>query len=282
MQQSHTRYSGSSILTGQLTARIGLVMCCLVSVLFLAPEEKTNASEKKDKAFWHSKATKDWTAEEIQLFFRESPWAKTEKIVISIKNSADPGTAPTVAGAKVMRFESCCRSFEVPASEANADAAASSQTQGSQDYSQGLGQTFAFAARISWFSSVTFRKAMLRRRELQGAPVESASALAPSNEYVLALSGSFLKLLEGLPQDGVRTSASLRSSRGTRVVPSEYIAAQPDADPMAFLIFPKAVDGKPTFTRQDGTLTFGMKGMDFSLECEFPLQPMMVDGTLDW
>jgi hypothetical protein len=120
---------------------------------------------------------------------------------------------------------------------------------------------------------------------MQGMPIEQVQmALAPSNDIVLAISGTFLKLLEGLAPDEVRKISLIRISKGTKrkISPADYIPALPDVDPLAFLIFPKTLEDKPVLSREDGVVTFSMEGVDFKLECQFPLEPMVVDGKLDW
>lgn len=113
---------------------------------------------------------------------------------------------------------------------------------------------------------------------------QAEAALAPSSDIVLALSGSFLKLLEGMSSNEVQTISLLRTARGAKqkLLPAEYIPANADADPMAFLIFPKTLQGKPIFSLGDGPVMFSLKGIDFELECQFLLEPMVVDGNLDW
>ena len=48
-----------------------------------------------------------------------------------------------------------------------------------------------------------------------------------------------------------------------------------------FLIIPKILDGTSAFSRRDDAVTLSMSGIDFKLECRFPLGPMVVDGELD-
>jgi len=252
----------------------------------LAAEKKD--AGKKSTPFWQKKGIQEWSPQEVQLFLQDSPWAKTERIAISIKNAGDaaPSQSPHVVGAvQMMKIESCCRTFEVPMAGSNADSATNSPGGNSLDSSKESSRTWSFSARVFWISSVSIRRAMIRQRQLQGVPMEhSEAALAPSSDFVLALSGSFLKLLEGLPSSEVKKISFIKAARGKKrkLSPAEYIPAQPDAEPMAFLIFPKTLEGKPVFSREDGIVTFSMNGIDFKLDCQFPLEQMVVDGKLDW
>jgi hypothetical protein len=254
---------------------------------WVSAAEKQNV-EKKSAMFWKEKGIEDWSPREVQLFLQDSPWAKTQRVTISIKNTADPTmtlSPPVVGAVQMMKFESCCRTFEVPMAGSNSDSANSSHLGSWPNSAKESSRTWTFSARVLWFSSVSLRRAMIRQRELQGVPlVQSEAALAPSSDLVLALSGPFLKLLEGLPPDEVKSISVLKAARGTEreLSPAEYIPPKTDADPMAFLIFPKTLEGKPVFSREDGPVTFSMKGIDFKLECQFPLEPMVVDGKLDW
>ncbi len=243
---------------------------------------------KKSGKFWQEKEIKDWSSREVQLFLEDSPWAKAERITVTIMKKAGPTGAqpPAVFGAiRTMRIETCCRTFEVPVAGGQGNSADSTERSGSFGSVGQSGTTYTFVARVLWFSSVSIRRAILRQRELQGTPMAaSESALAPSSDFVLALSGSFLKLLEGLPPEEIKAITSLRAARGTRLrlSPSDYVPALPDASPMAFLIFPKTSEDSASISPEDGPVTLAMKGADFELKCTFPLDPMMIDGKVDW
>ncbi len=252
------------------------------------PAAQRQGEGKKALPFWQEKGITEWSPQEVLLFLQDSPWAKTERISIPVRNAADPLAlqSPSVAGApRMMKIETCCRTFEVPVAGSNSESVIDPPGAGRPDISTGSSRTWIFSARLFWISSVSIRRALIRQRQLAGIPAQlSEAALAPSSELVLALSGSFLKLLESLPPDEVRTISLLRSARGTkrRLASTEYIPAQPDGDSMAFLIFPKTVEGKPVYSLEDGPVVFSMTGTDFKLESQFALEPMMVDGKLDW
>jgi hypothetical protein len=252
--------------------------------------DRTFAAERpvygKDTAnFWQAKRVNDWSPQELQLFLQDSPWAKTRKIEVAIENMANPAASQSAAvpgAVQMTTFSSCCRTFEVPMAGSNSETADGSRT---SDSAREPNRTWTFGARFYWFSSVSIRRAILRQRQLQGIPMEQAdAALAPSNDLILAISGSVLKLLEGLPLNEVKKISVLKATRGNRnqLAPAEYIPAQGDGDPMAFLIFPKTVAGKPSFSLKDEAVVFAMKGSDFSVECQFQLEPMVINGKLDW
>jgi hypothetical protein len=261
-------------------------ICC--AGLALSPLSKNDAwspaVEKKPGAFWQEKEVDKWSPREILFFLQDSPWAKTVRIDVSIKTPSDAAaspSAPVVGAIQMRKIESCCRTFEVPVGGSSADAMGGVQP----GLSNEPGRVWSFSATVTWMSSVIVRRAVIRQRQLRGLPMEQAeAALGPSSDFVLALSGSFLKLLEGVPADEVKSRSLMRAIRGTnrRIAAGEYIPAQLNADSMAFLIFPKTLDGKPAFSREDEALTFSMGGVDFRLECRFPLEPMLVDGKLDW
>jgi hypothetical protein len=254
----------------------------------LLASEKQGAPGKESTAFWQNKQAKEWSPQELQLFLQDSPWAKTEKIIVPVKsrgNPTPPQSTPVVGAIQMIRVETCCRTFEVPIAGQTAESTNSNLSGDTSNTSTETSGAWTFSARVLWFSSVSIRRALVRQRQMQGMPMEQVQmALAPSNDIVLAISGTFLKLLEGLPLADVRKISSIRTTKGMKrkLSPTEYIPAQPNADPMAFLIFPKTLEDKPVFSLEDGTVMFSMEGIDFKLECQFPLEPMVVDGKLDW
>jgi hypothetical protein len=243
---------------------------------------------QRSSPFWQKKGVQEWSIEEVRLFLQDSPWAKTERISISVKSVLDATelqTAPVAGAVRMMKFESCCRTFEVPMAGSNADSATASTGGKPLDFSKESSRTWSFSATVQWFSAVSIRRAIIRQRQLQGIPMEQPeAALAPSSDFVLALSGSFLKLLEGLPSEEVKAISFIQTAGRTKkkLSPVEFIPSKPDADPMAFLIFPKTLEGKPALSAEDRSVTFYVKGIDFELECRFPLELMVVDGKLDW
>lgn len=250
--------------------------------------EGQKAEGKESAAFWSKKKTKEWSALEVQQFLHDSPWAKSGMITVPVKTvgNSGPGESQAVVGAvQRLTVETCCRTIELAASGQHEDPATLNSPDGRAKGATESSQAWTFSTRVLWFSSFNVRRAMLRQREIQGISMEqAAAALAPSNDIVLALTGSFLKLLEGLPLDEVKKASFIKAAKGSKrkLPPTDYIPAQPDADPMAFLIFPKLLGGKPTFTLEDGPVTFAVEGADFKLECQFPLDSMMVKGKLDW
>jgi hypothetical protein len=258
-----------------------------------ARAERLSASEREDGGrkpalFRQEKEIREWGPREVQMFLEDSPWSKNVRIAVSARRTegaAPPQSPPVVGAVKTMRIESCCRTLEVPAAGGGAEPGPAPEESSALDPSKEPVRTYVFSARVLWFSSVRMRRALVRQRQMQGMPVEQAeTAVAPSNEFIIALSGSFLKLLEGLSTGEIKAITFLRGARGakTRLSPSDYVPAQPDAGPMAFLIFPKTIEDKPVFSFEDGPLTFSMRGADFELECRFPLEPMRIDGKVDW
>ncbi len=250
--------------------------------------EKTAAGGKESVAFWQEKKTKEWSALEVQQFLHDSPWAKTGTITVQVKpvGNSGPGETRAVLGAvRGMTVETCCRTIELASAGQHEDPATLNSPDGRAKGATESSQAWTLTTRVLWFSSFSVRRAMIRQREIQGISMEqAAAALAPSNDIVLALSGSFTQLLKGLPLDEIKKASFIKAAKGSKrkLPPTDYIPAQPDADPTAFIIFPKLMEGKPVFTLEDGPVTFSLEGADFKLECQFALSSMVVEGKLDW
>jgi hypothetical protein len=269
------------------------ILCNLLGLcenqnLELQASEKLANAGKGSPFFWTKKKTAEWTASEVELFLRDSPWAKTGTITVQVKpvGNSGPGETRAVLGAvRGMTVETCCRTIELASAGQHEDPATLNSPDGRAKGATESSQAWTLTTRVLWFSSFSVRRAMIRQREIQGISMEqAAAALAPSNDIVLALSGSFTQLLKGLPLDEIKKASFIKAAKGSKrkLPPTDYIPAQPDADPTAFIIFPKLMEGKPVFTLEDGPVTFSLEGADFKLECQFALSSMVVEGKLDW
>jgi hypothetical protein len=256
-------------------------LICLLVLGFLLPLP-LSAGE-----FWTDKPYSEWSPAEVIRLLGNSPWARTVNVAISVKTQVDPASSSpeVVAPVRRIQHQTCCRTIE------KIEAGPSSSDSNSQNSINEVGipssteREIVFPARLVWLSSNTIRRAMLRQRALQGAPMAGGTeALAPSSEFVIAISGQFLRLLEGIKPEELKGKTFLTARKGSkkRLPVGEYIPPQGGEDPMAFLIFPKNVDQKPVFTKEDGELELAMTGPDFKLESRFPLEPMLVRGVLDW
>lgn len=249
--------------------------------------EGPGSPDQESEAFWQNKKMKDWSAQQVQQFLLDSPWAKTGKITVPAKTVGNivPESLAAVGRVKSMNAENCCRTIELSIPDQSNEPEISNFPDAPAKGFAESSRVRTFSTRVIWFSSISVRRAILRQREIQGTSMGQASAaLAPSNDIVLALSGTFLNLQEGISLGALKKSAYLKSAKGSKqkLVPVDYIPPQPLGDPMAFLIFPKNLEGKPVFQPEDGPVTFMMEGPDFKLECEFLLTAMRVDGKLDW
>jgi hypothetical protein len=137
---------------------LGILYAWLALHPAIGDERRDSVSEKKAAPFWQKKPVGDWTPQEVQLFLRDSPWAKSEKVQVTVRSTGDPAasqSAPVVGAPQVMRFESCCRSFEIPVGGSNAEPAAGPEGASPPDFSKGAVRTWTFTARVFWFSSIT-------------------------------------------------------------------------------------------------------------------------------
>ena len=272
-----------------------LPYCVVCLVLLVAGEcpllpsafERKTESEKEPEAFWQKKKMREWSVQDVQQLLYNSPWAKTGKITVSIKTLGNviPESRVAVGMVRNMTVKSCCRTIELSVPNQNSEPETGNLSDAGEKGVAESSRDWTFSTRVLWFSSLSLRRAILRQREIQGVSMEHASAaLAPSNDIVLALSGTFLNLLKGISLSEFKKIAYLKSAKGPKqkLVPVDYVPAQSGGDPMAFLIFPKNLEGKPVFQPEDGSVTLIMEGPDFRLECQFPLTAMRVDGKLDW
>lgn len=216
--------------------------------------------------FWTTKPTGEWSREETQLFFRNSPW--TRQIVFEgsvLIPQAPGGTADDREGRGVL-----------PGAERRIGSSTTEVT----PIEPRRGTPYF----IEWSSAKIVRQATSHFRALQGQKTEDETERFSSAFYLLSVAGPDLKSFEGLTETQLKTAAYLRPRRAKAKLEPTEVRVRKSEDGRIIVVqfaFPRQKDGQPAIPDLEKAVEFYCRVRDVVLRTSFNLLKMTIGQGRD-
>jgi hypothetical protein len=209
---------------------------------------------------WKGKAVEEWTREETQEFFRDSPWVH-QIIVLASSVEVQPASypGPTSEG---QRQPSSVEGIEIePRFGAN-------------------GRVAETAYYIEWSSAKIVRRAGAHYRALAGQGREEKNPYT-LDTYVVTVSGYDLAAFDGHSGTALKDASYLRPQESkTKVRPTQAEVLR-DENGRVIAVrysFPRQLEGQPLISDRQRSVKFVCKAGDLRLKTRFEISEMVV-GT---
>ncbi len=212
---------------------------------------------------WQKKPVREWTREETQEFFRDSPWV--HQIIV-----ADPRAAQHAAG------------YPAPAREARREPSSAEGIKVEPQFG-GNGLSVETAYYIEWSSAGIVRRAAAHYRALRGQGGEDG-APPPLGSFFITVSGYDLAVFEAASQKELRETAFLRLRERKVKIPPAGAEKVWNADGKIIAVryeFPRQAEGEALVTDRDQTVNFVCKAGDLRLKTRFELGEMVIGKDRD-
>lgn len=232
------------------------------------------------KDFWEKKPYTQWSREEALRILQDSPWTKNYREGGAVSPyDTGPRSSPGAAGTGGAPSTG---SSSDPTSGGTTGTPRTESTFPDPSLSRGGSGSVYF---ISWYSATPVRQALVRLSQLKGSvPEEQANATlnAPQPNYIIAVSGNDLRLLENVSPEEMKKLAYLKTSSGQdKVYISEYMPPSSQRGQSALFIFPKEVNGHPVLTDKDKEVTFNLELKGKPIRAKFRTKDTVYNGKLD-
>ena len=208
---------------------------------------------------WQGKPVEEWTREETQEFFRDSPWVH-QVIVTEQRVAVQPASYP-------------------PSTREPERTSSSAEGIKTEPRFGPNGVPVETAYYIEWSSARIVRQAGAHYRTLQGKGREEKQEFN-LHAYVLTVSGYDLTVFEGLDETALKKAAYLRPQESKQKIRPAKVEILRGADGQAIAVrysFPVEKDGQPLISDGEQCVTFVSRAGELRLRTRFN-PPEMVIG----
>jgi len=195
---------------------------------------------------WNTKPVGEWTLEQTQKFFWDSPWV--QKITIGGTMVGNPLEQHAAGGRE--------------------------GTQATGDEAWRGGATY----HLEWSSAKILRQAGMHIKALRGGMKEDETEPAPLKTYLVTVSGPDMRVFEGLSEDEIKAAAYLRPKRSK--AKTDAVAVKIWKSPEGRVAgvqyaFPREAGGQPVISDQEKAVEFRTKARDLTLQTSFDVNKMV-------
>ena len=223
---------------------------------------------------WKEKSYREWTADDVQALLTDSPWAqkvKSYKMGTRVIVNQEPSSATTVLAMNPRTGKLEPKTVIVipkPTEETIPVVLESHEFE------------------LLWFSALTVRQGIVRRRVLAGNLTEEEGerllASGPDH-YVIVLAGPGVYSLSTVPEKEFR-SAALQTLRGKKIIPVDrYYRGLEESGALTQVLFyfPREWNGAATLEPGESRVTFLLDTQAGRIEAKFNLKQMARGGAPD-
>ena len=207
------------------------------------------------KKFWEKKPYTQWTKEEVQELFFNSPWAKKVRY-----------TPPHLA--IIERY----RSHRI----------------GAKDRRENIPNGRLYKEQIyhiSWISALPWKQARVRYAQLMGQPLDVIQVErflnAPERYIRIIIATNNPEIFLTTKKAEITMETYLQTELRGRFRLLQYIPPTKENMMPPLFIFPREEDGTPLITLEDEEVTFFTRFNNVTLKCKFKLKDMVVNGKLE-
>jgi len=230
----------------------------LILLAFVALPSLARATE-----VWQGKPVEEWTREETQEFFRDSPWV--HQVIVT------GGPLPTQPA-----------SFPAPARETQRKPSSAEGIKVEPRFgSNGVPAETAYY--IEWSSSKIVRRAGAHYRGLQGQGGEDREPPA-LDRYFLTVSGYDLTAFDAYSERELQEAAYLRLRESKENVQPVKVEKLWNSEGKIIAVrysFPLEMNGETLISDRDLSVNFVCKAGDLKLKTRFELSEMVIDKGRD-
>jgi len=217
----------------------------------------------KASEVWEGKPVEEWTREETQEFFRDSPWVHQIIVLGSPVRAQHAG-------------------FPDPTSEAQREPSSAEGIKIEPRFGAN-GRVPETAYYVEWTSAKIVRRAGAHYRALAGQGREETEPFSLVT-YVVTVSGYDLAAFDGHSEAELKEAAYLRPEESkTKIQPSkaEVLRGENGRVIAVRYAFPRQLDGQPLISEQEKSVTFASKTGDLRLKTKFEVSEMVTQKGRD-
>lgn len=238
---------------------------------------------------WKEKPYTEWTEDEVKKILKDSPWAQKVKSYkmgnrVVVNQRPSYATTRSAGNPRTGSFEGTTSGR---ASIGHSTRTAKTVVVAPNPTEETIPVVLeSHAFELLWFSALTVRQGIVRRRLLEGTLTEKEGerllAFGPDH-YVIALAGLGIYSLSTVPEKEFR-SASLQTRKGKKVIPLErYFRGVKESGALTQVLFyfPREWKGAATLEPGETRVTFLLKTQAGRIEAKFNLKQMVRGGAPD-
>ncbi len=226
--------------------------------------------------FWEKKKFSEWTQKDVQKMLTDSPWARPVEIRMDAL-----GGRPAGGGAGGRR-----RGGAGIPSDSAGGLGGTDEPGMRGGGPRGLDTPEpvpTLTVHVRWHSALPIKQAIARARfgdEVTSSP-EAAKILGrQETRYIVGVAGLPPQVVRGNPAD-LKSNASLKIKGKPPVAPENVQGDRDRGRVNLYLFFPRAQDGNPLITAEDGEVEVLLKLGQINIKRKFKLKDMVYDGKLE-
>ena len=224
-------------------------ICTFLLILFIA------AGAGKEGKFWEEKPYTQWTEEEVQELFFNSPWVK--KVIYT------PPTTAVVERYRAHRIAAKDRRQNIP----------NGRLYKEQIY------------HISWISALPWKQARIRYARLMGQALDVTQVErflnAPERYIRIIITTNDPQIFLSTKKTEIMMETYLQTELRGRIKLLDYIPPTKENMIPPIFIFPRIKNGTPLITLEDEEVTFFTRFNNVTIKCKFKLKDMVFHGKLE-
>lgn len=224
-------------------------ICTFLLILFIA------AGAGREEKFWEEKPYTQWTEEEVQQLFFNSPW--TKRVIY---------TPPTTA--VVQRY----RTYRIAA----------------KDRRQNIPHWRLYKEQIyyiSWSSALPWKQARIRYAQLKEQALDVTQIdrfLNDPEKYIrIIITTNDPQIFLSAEKTEIAMETYLETELRGRIKLLDYIPPTRENMMPPIFIFPRIKNDTPLITLEDEEVTFFTRFSNVTLKCKFKLKDMVFQGKLE-
>ena len=224
-------------------------ICTFLLILFIA------GGAGKGEKFWEEKPYTQWTEEEVQELFFNSPWAK--RVIYT------PPTTAVVQRYRAHRIAAKDRRENIP----------NGRLYKEQIYY------------ISWSSALPWKQARIRYAQLMGQALDVTQVdrfLNDPERYIrIIITTNNPQIFLSAKKTEIVMETYLQTELRERIRLLDYIPPTRENMMPPIFIFPRIKNNTPLITLEDEKVTFFTRFNNVTIKCTFKLKDMVVQGKLE-
>jgi len=229
--------------------------------------------------FWETKKFTEWTDKDVQKMLKDSPWARTVEVPLSVGGGGGGGGGRGRRGG----------GGGIPGAASGGMGGGGEEGMGGGGGMPRGGDMGGMEARptmnviLRWHSSLPVKQAVARARfgDEVGTSPDAAQMLSRQEErYIVGIAGLPMMAVRAKPEE-LKSRTELRIKGKQPIVADHVQADRQEKTVNLYFFFPREVNGQPAIKLEDKDVEVVCKLPNMEIKRKFRLKDMVFDGKLE-